>query len=61
MISTSDIYTNDLLPDGVLVGKDACGRVVVCLEMNPVYNLIWQDPYRDTVEDIAEWHVSPTH
>lgn len=61
MISPTEIHTNDQLPDGVLVGLNAMGNVVVCLELNPIYNLIWQDPDRDSVGDVSEWHVSAAH
>lgn len=53
------IFTNDALPDGLLTGLNAAGRVIVCIEFAPNYKFIWGTP--DDQDDVTEWHVCNAH
>ena len=59
MFQLPTIKVNDYLPDGVMAGFDALGRVIVCLEYEPHYHYIVGSDYES--ENVAEWHVCSTH
>lgn len=55
----SKIQINDLLPDGLLAGFTAEGRVVVCIEFAPVYGVLMGTAADQ--DSVTEWHVCEAH
>lgn len=53
------IQINDFMPDGILTGLDAEGRVVVCIQFTTPYHFIWGSPADQ--DSVAEWHVCRAH
>lgn len=55
----TDIHVTDALPDGILVGRNAQGRLVVGIEFTPNYRLLWGTP--DDQDQVLEWYACSAH
>lgn len=53
------ISIEDLLPDGQMIGLDAWGHFIVCLEYAPNYKYLFGTP--EKLDDVAEWMVNTEH
>lgn len=47
------------VPDGCMIGWNAAGSVIVCLEYAPNHNYLIGSP--DDLDDVAEWTVNMEH
>lgn len=55
----SRVEINNHLPDGVLAGFTADGRVVVCIEFSPTYKFVFGSLADNAV--VAEWQACAAH